>query len=141
LLYALKALHKSKQKKDTTGIINSYISIAEAHWYGSEIYKALENYYTAFNLCDSIRNTKEYAYCLYAIGWIECVQRKNQEKIHFLHRSLKIYTALHDTSNIYTVKNAIWEHIIENSSPDSENLKSNVENVISDAKAFLKIIN
>jgi serine phosphatase RsbU (regulator of sigma subunit) len=140
LLYALKALHKSKQKKDTTGIINSYISIAEAHWYGSEIYKALENYYTAFNLCDSIRNTKEYAYCLYAIGWIECVQRKNQDKIHFLHRSLKIYTALHDTSNIYAVKNAIWGHFIENSSSDSENFKSNVENAISDAKTILKLI-
>jgi len=102
-----KALSVSLNLKDTIRIIRSYQKIADVLWFKS-IYGESENYYfKSLALLDSSKYPKEYAYALYSIGWIECIQKTKFEKITFLKRALNISGLVKDTYDIARFSNAI----------------------------------
>lgn len=102
-----KALDFSLKTKDTSLIIQSYIVMADVLWYNSIYGNSEEYYFKAMEITDSSKFSREYAYALYGIGWIECIQKGKKEKIQLLKRALKIYELLKDTSHIVQLSNAI----------------------------------
>ncbi len=102
-----KALNASIQQKDTYLIILSYQRLADILWYKSIYGKSEDYYFKSLELIDSAKYPNEYAYALYAIGWIECIQKNRTEKISLLKRAFKVSVLLKDTATMATFANAI----------------------------------
>ncbi len=100
-------LNASIQKKDTHLIILSYQKLGDVLWFNSIYGKAEDYYFKSLELIDSAKHPKEYAYALYSIGWIECVQKERIEKIHLLRTALNVSVLLKDTPNIAVIANSI----------------------------------
>jgi serine phosphatase RsbU (regulator of sigma subunit) len=64
-------------------------------------------YFKLINLADSAKFPHYYAYGMYGLGWIECVQKKKFDKIHYLERSFNIYQKLKDTIQMVMLLNGI----------------------------------
>ncbi|MCX7728836.1 MAG: SpoIIE family protein phosphatase [Bacteroidia bacterium] len=97
----------SVQLKDTLLIIKSYQTIGDVLWYASVYGEAEEYYFKSLEITDSSKYPREYAYALYGIGWIECIQKGKREKVQLLKRAFNIYKQLKDTGNIIILSNAI----------------------------------
>lgn len=106
-LLSKKTIQYALGFKDTLLIIKSYQNMADVLWYGS-IYGEAEGYYfKSLEIGDSAKYTHEYAYALYGIGWIECIQKGKREKLSLLYRAYRIYRLLKDTTNTIVLSNAL----------------------------------
>jgi tetratricopeptide (TPR) repeat protein len=70
-----KALDLAISLKDTGLIVKCYQKIGDVLWYKSAYGEAEEYYFKSLELADSAKFPGEYAYALYGIGWIECIQK------------------------------------------------------------------
>ncbi len=102
-----KILNLSIQHKDTHLIILTYQKLGDILWYKSIYGKSEDYYFKSLELIDSLKYPKEYAYALYSIGWIECVQKEKPDKLPLLKRALNISVLLKDTASMAVISNAI----------------------------------
>ncbi len=107
--YALsnRIIAYATQYNDTSSLIKAYQRIGDALWYKGVYGQSEDYYFKSLQLADSLRYPKEYAYALYSIGWIECVQKEKREKIYMLKRALTIHLKLHDTVGIISTANGV----------------------------------
>lgn len=105
--YAVKALKLAEQQHDSLNILKSLQNLADVYWYSNQLNKSLETYLKILQITDSARYPAVYAYALYGIGWIECVQKNKFDKMNYLNRSHKIFLLLKDTLNQVYVLNGI----------------------------------
>lgn len=75
-LYALKAKQLAELNHDSMYILKSMEHLADIYWYSNQINQSLETYLRIVEIADSARFPAIYAYALYGIGWIECIQKK-----------------------------------------------------------------
>lgn len=97
----------SVQNKDTQLLILSYQKMGDILWYKSMYGQAEDYYFNSLKLIDSARYPKEFAYALYSVGWIECVQKNKTENLSLLKRALKISHLLKDINSVCVISNAI----------------------------------
>ncbi|HPQ07800.1 MAG TPA: SpoIIE family protein phosphatase [Bacteroidia bacterium] len=102
-----KALNLSLSLKDTGLIIKCYQKIGDVLWYKSAYGEAEEYYFKSLELADSARYPGEYAYALYGIGWIECIQKGKKDKISLLNKAISVYIQLSDTAHFITLSSAV----------------------------------
>lgn len=102
-----KILDVSIQNKDTHLIILTYQKLGDILWYKSIYSKSEDYYFKSLELIDFLKYPKEYAYALYSIGWIECIQKEKLDKLPLLKRALNISFLLKDTASLVVISNAI----------------------------------
>lgn len=102
-----KVLDATIQNKDTHLIILTYQKLGDILWYKSIYGKSEDYYFKSLELIDSAKYPKEYAYALYSIGWIECVQKEKLEKLPLLKKALRVSILIKDTASIAVISNAI----------------------------------
>lgn len=102
-----KLLKESIRRKDTLLIAKCYQKMADLLWYKSVYSESEDYYFKSIEILDSARYPKEYAYGLYSIGWIECVQKGREDKLNLLRRATNINYLIKDTVNIIMTANAL----------------------------------
>jgi tetratricopeptide (TPR) repeat protein len=94
-------------KKDTAYIIHAYQKLGDLFWFDGAYSRSEDYYYKSLLLTEVNKYSKEYAYALYSIGWIECVQKKNTNRIYLLKKALSVYKNINDKFGVVSVYNAL----------------------------------
>jgi len=71
-------------------VIQLHILMGDAYYYEASHDRAIDNYYRAYNLSDSIKDDELLASACYNLGWMTALQKGNANDVHLLYKALKI---------------------------------------------------
>ncbi|MBS1646229.1 MAG: serine/threonine-protein phosphatase [Bacteroidetes bacterium] len=106
-LLSQKVLAYFIQRSDTVHVIESFQKTGDMLWFKGLYGQAEEYYFKSLQFADSTQTPNLYAYALYSIGWIECVQKGKQDKMDMLKRALRICLKTNNANYLVNIYNSL----------------------------------